>query len=177
MPVVLWDLLKKALGPIAIVAVLAMIAGAFYGMHEHVQTLEAQKLDATHAASNAEAARDTANAQRDVANAAAASSALAASQVAAADAAQMTILTKQKEQAVKNAGLLAAQLTEIQNAPHTSNCALSPSVSLALRSLRDAAAADAAAGASASPADPVPNTKGGPVSAVVPVRATSPGGH
>lgn len=169
MPVIVSELLKKLGPPLVCIAILAVIAGMFYGMHEHVQTLEAQKATAVRAASDAEGQRDLANAQRDVAAAAAASSAQAASQVAAADAAQMAILAKQKDQAVARAGDLAKQLTEIQNAPHTTNCLRSPAIGFALRGLRNGTPASAPAGASAP--HPVPSAQGGPIAADVQRRA------
>lgn len=163
-PTIVVDLLKKAAGPLIVVALLALAAGAFYGMHQRVLTAEATAQTATTKQHDAEA-------NAAVAASAAEVSAGAASAVQAADAAQMDILRKQKDNAVARAGALATQLTEIQNAPHTTTCIGSPAVSLALSGVRNSAAARRALRA----ADPVPHPASGPVAPDVQGRAGGAG--
>jgi hypothetical protein len=155
MPVIIEELVEKLGPPVLVLAALALVAGLFWGMHEHAAVLEAQRADAVQAASNAEAQRDGAYAARDIAASAAAVSAQAASQVAAADAAQMKLLEQQKQTAIQRAGDLAKLVTEIQNAPHTTACVNSPAIRAALDGVRNAAAAAQSASA-VRPADQIP---------------------
>jgi hypothetical protein len=150
-------LIKPALALLAVIAVIV----AFYVMYEKL-VIAGLDLDGQKQLT-AQAEKD-----RNTAIDAASTNALLVAQTARDGDAEVAAVTKERDAALKRATTVSAMLTEIKNAPHTSDCVRSAVVGDTLERLREQHAARAAGSEG-----PASGAAGASSPAVVP---TGPGG-